>query len=68
VIPLKDDIPTRRFPVITVALIAINVIVYFVFEHGLWGLGEFGNERVFDYGAIRRRSPIPAPTASPTPP
>jgi len=28
------------------------VIVYFVFEHGLWGLGEFGNERVFDYGAI----------------
>ena len=51
-IPLKDDIPTRRFPVITVALIAINVIVYFVFEHGLWGLGEFGNERVFDYGAI----------------
>jgi rhomboid family protein len=29
--PLKDDIPTRRFPVVTVALIAINVIVYFVF-------------------------------------
>jgi membrane associated rhomboid family serine protease len=54
VIPLKDDIPTRRFPVITVALIAINVIVYFVFEHGLWGLGDFGNERVFDYGAIPR--------------
>jgi membrane associated rhomboid family serine protease len=52
VIPLKDDIPTRRFPIVTVALIAINVIVYFVFEHGLWGLGDFGNERVVEYGAI----------------
>ena len=51
-IPLKDDIPTRRTPVITIALIVINVIVYFVFEHGLWGLGDFGNQRVFDYGAI----------------
>jgi len=51
-IPLKDDIPTRRFPVITVALIAINVIVYFLFEQGLWDLGATGNERVVDYGAI----------------
>jgi membrane associated rhomboid family serine protease len=52
VIPLKDDIPTRRFPIVTVALIAINVIVYFVFEQGLWGLGDTGNEVVVDYGAI----------------
>jgi membrane associated rhomboid family serine protease len=52
VIPLKDDIPTRRFPIVTVALIAINVIVYFLFEHGLWDLGQTGNERVIDYGAI----------------
>jgi membrane associated rhomboid family serine protease len=51
-IPLKDDIPTRRFPIVTVALIAINVIVYFVFEQGLWGLGDTGNERVVEYGAI----------------
>jgi membrane associated rhomboid family serine protease len=51
-IPLKDDIPTRRLPVITIALIAINVIVYFLFEHGGLGLGDFGNHRVFDYGAI----------------
>ena len=50
--PLKDDIPTRSFPIVTVALIAINVIVYFVFEQGLWGLGEVGNERVQEYGAI----------------
>jgi rhomboid family protein len=52
VIPIKDDIPTRRFPVLTVALIAINVIVYFAFEQGLWGLGNVGNERVVEYGAI----------------
>jgi membrane associated rhomboid family serine protease len=52
VIPLKDDIPTRRTPVVTIALIAINAIVYFVFEHGLWGLGDFGNRLVTEYGAI----------------
>ena len=51
-IPLKDDIPTRRFPIVTIALIAINVIVYFAFEQGLWGLGGVGNERVSEYGAI----------------
>jgi membrane associated rhomboid family serine protease len=37
---------------VTVALIAINVIVYFLFEQGLWELGETGNERVIEYGAI----------------
>jgi membrane associated rhomboid family serine protease len=52
VIPLKDDIPTRRTPVVTLVLIAINVIVYFVFEQGLWDLGTTGNERVVEYGAI----------------
>ncbi|HYN90632.1 MAG TPA: rhomboid family intramembrane serine protease, partial [Thermoleophilaceae bacterium] len=51
-LPIKDDIPTRRFPVMTVALIAINVIVYFVFEEGLWGLSDLGNDRVQEYGAI----------------
>ncbi len=51
-IPLKDDVPTRRFPIVTVTLIAINVIVYFVFERGLWDLGDIGNERVVEYGAI----------------
>jgi membrane associated rhomboid family serine protease len=52
VIPLKDDIPTRRFPIVTLVLIAINVIVYFVFERGLWDLGQTGNEVVVEYGAI----------------
>jgi len=33
-IPLKDNIPTRRFPVLTVALIAINVFVFVFLQHG----------------------------------
>jgi membrane associated rhomboid family serine protease len=52
VIPLKDNIPTRRFPIVTVLLIAINVAVYFGFEHGGIGLGATGERRVVDYGAI----------------
>jgi len=52
VIPLKDDIPTRRFPVLTVAIIVICCVVYFIFEQGLWDLGDTGNERVVEYGAI----------------
>ena len=51
-IPLKDDIPTRRTPIMTLVFIAINVIVYFLFERGLWELGDVGNERVVEYGAI----------------
>jgi membrane associated rhomboid family serine protease len=31
-LPIKDDIPTRRFPVVTVALIVINVVVFFGFQ------------------------------------
>jgi membrane associated rhomboid family serine protease len=52
VFPLKDDIPTRRTPVMTLAIIAINVVVYFIFEQGLWSLGDTGNEVVQEYGAI----------------
>jgi membrane associated rhomboid family serine protease len=31
-LPIKDDIPTRRFPIVTVVIIAINVIVFFGFQ------------------------------------
>jgi membrane associated rhomboid family serine protease len=51
-LPIKDDIPTRRFPVLTVAIIAICCAVYFLVEQGLWGLGAIGNERVLEFGAI----------------
>ena len=64
-IPLKDDIPTRRTPVVTIALIAINVIVYFAFEQGLLGLGDVGNERVIDFGAIPSEITDPGSHATP---
>ena len=40
--PLKDNIPTERFPVVTVALIVANVIVYFFLQDGLLGLPDGG--------------------------
>jgi rhomboid family protein len=52
VIPLKDNIPTRRFPILTVAIMVACTLVYFGFEHGGLGLGQKGNEQVIKYGAI----------------
>jgi len=42
VFPLKDNIPTERFPVVTVALIVANVIVYFFLQDGFVGLPDGG--------------------------
>jgi membrane associated rhomboid family serine protease len=50
--PLKDNIPTRSFPLLTVAIIVACTLVYFGFERGGFGLGATGNERVLEYGAI----------------
>jgi membrane associated rhomboid family serine protease len=36
-IPLKDNVPTRHFPVVTVALIVANVLFYFLYQEG--GIG-----------------------------
>jgi membrane associated rhomboid family serine protease len=33
-LPLKDNIPTRVFPIVTVVIILINVVVYFGVEQG----------------------------------
>jgi membrane associated rhomboid family serine protease len=51
VIPLKDDIPTDRTPVITIALIVINTVVYFLLQKGgiFHGPADTG---VVRYGAI----------------
>jgi membrane associated rhomboid family serine protease len=38
VFPLKDNIPTERTPVVTLALIALNVAVYFLLQEGRLGL------------------------------
>jgi membrane associated rhomboid family serine protease len=50
-IPLKDNIPTLRFPVITVALIVINAFVYFGFQHGGLSLPE-NETKTIKYASI----------------
>ena len=54
VFPLKDNIPTRRFPVVTVALIVINVLMFFLFQKARISLGGAGVDEanVVQYGAI----------------
>ena len=50
--PLKDDIPTRRTPILTLAIIVVCCVVYFLFEDSFFSLSATGNERVLEYGAI----------------
>jgi membrane associated rhomboid family serine protease len=56
VFPLKDNIPTDRFPVVTVVLIALNVIAYFFWQQGGISLGDPSSAHYFDnlvrYAAI----------------
>jgi membrane associated rhomboid family serine protease len=40
VFPIKDNIPTLRFPVVTVTLIALNVIAYFFWQKGGLSFGD----------------------------
>jgi len=47
-IPLKDDLPTRTAPVVTVGLIAVNILV-FMYEVSL---GPAAENFVFSFGAI----------------
>ena len=49
--PLKDNIPTDRFPVVTVALILINVFV-FLFLQQPSGFSSVNDQTVVNYGAI----------------
>jgi membrane associated rhomboid family serine protease len=49
-IPLHDNNPTERFPIVTILLIAINVAVFF-----LWQLGSVGLEQ-----SIRMAAFVPA--------
>jgi len=58
VFPLKDNIPTERFPFVTVALIVVNVLAYFFFQHGTITLGDPGSaayvHNLWDYAYIPR--------------
>ena len=46
--PLKDNIPTDKFPVVTVALIVINVLAYFLWQRGGITLGDPSNPHYFE--------------------
>jgi membrane associated rhomboid family serine protease len=54
--PLRDNIPTERFPIVTIALIVANVLMYFLFQKGGISLGspdsQAFNENLIDYGLI----------------
>jgi len=54
VFPLKDNIPTRRFPILTVAIIAINVAMFFFFQHAELSLSgaSVDEQNAVEYGAI----------------
>jgi membrane associated rhomboid family serine protease len=53
-LPIKDDIPTRRFPIVTVVIIAINVIVFFGFQVNSVSLdgADLKQDVVLRYSAI----------------
>ena len=51
--PLRDNIPTEHFPIVTVLLIAANCFVYFFLQDGLWQLPETGGDwPVSQYAAV----------------
>jgi membrane associated rhomboid family serine protease len=53
VFPLKDDIPTRRAPVLTIALIVANVVIFFLsIRNGGSILSGPAAQTVVDYGVI----------------
>jgi membrane associated rhomboid family serine protease len=56
VFPLKDNIPTDRTPIVTIAIIVANVLVYFFWQRGGLSLGDPGSQHYLDqlirYGAI----------------
>ena len=52
-LPLKDNIPLARFPIVTVALVAINVVVYLLeIRHGGSFFGGPAENVAVHYGAI----------------
>jgi membrane associated rhomboid family serine protease len=53
VIPIKDNIPTDRFPFVTLALVLINVIAYLLaIRHGGSFFGGPDPQEVVKYGSI----------------
>jgi len=64
VFPLRDNIPTGRLPVVTIALILTNVVVYFLWQKGGLSLGSPSNcdyvRNLLDYGLIPKEITDPS--------
>ena len=62
--PLKDNIPTDRAPVVTIALIFANLIVYFVWQKGGISFGSPSNcdyvRHLLEYGLVPREITDPS--------
>jgi membrane associated rhomboid family serine protease len=54
VIPIKDNIPTRRFPIVTVVIIVANFVMFFAFQHATIS-GHVSQENVIRYALIPYR-------------
>jgi membrane associated rhomboid family serine protease len=54
-IPLKDNIPTDRFPIVTLAIIAINVLVFLFLQGASLSGEQVDSKTVVEYGAIPYR-------------
>jgi membrane associated rhomboid family serine protease len=54
VFPLKDNIPTRRFALLTALIIVANVVVFFAFEDAKISFsgGDVNQQKVVEYGVI----------------
>ncbi|HEX2087107.1 MAG TPA: rhomboid family intramembrane serine protease [Solirubrobacteraceae bacterium] len=64
--PIKDNIPTDRFPAVTVLLILANVLVYFLLQDGGWEItsARTGDWPFGDYALV----PCDLTNECPTPP
>lgn len=64
--PMKDNIPTDRLPIVTLLLIATNVVVYFFLQHGGLAHGPTQSS-VLHYGAIPAEVTRQQPDNGPVP-
>jgi membrane associated rhomboid family serine protease len=64
--PLKDNIPTDRLPIVTIALIVANVLVYFLWQRGGLSIGDpsIGGHHHY-YEQLIRYAAIPHELAHP---
>jgi membrane associated rhomboid family serine protease len=70
-IPLRDNIPTDRFPVVTVVIIAINVFVFLFLQGPSFSLSAGDNvesKPVIEYGTIPYRITHPSEDCKIVPP